>query len=126
MDATKPKILVIDDDPSMLHLLKLQLSNAGYDVLMAEDAVVAGHLLLDAAPDLMIVDVKMPYMDGYEFVAAVKADSSTRDIPVIFLTIKEDVADRAAELGAAAYLTKPVLADRLLEVVALFAGNSPN
>lgn len=73
----------------------------------------------------MIVDVKMPYMDGYEFVAAVKADSGTRDIPVIFLTIKEDVADRAAELGAAAYLTKPVLADRLLEVVALFAGNSP-
>jgi len=121
MGATKPKILVIDDDQSMLQLLRLQLSNAGYEVLLAEDAVVGGRLALSAAPDLMIVDVKMPYMDGYEFVAAAKSDSGTRNIPVIFLTSVDDIADRAAELGAAAYLTKPVLADRLLEIVALFA-----
>jgi len=121
MGALKPKVLIIDDDQSMLELLRLQLSNAGYEVLMAQDAMVGGRLALSAAPDLMIVDVKMPYMDGYEFVAAAKSDSGTRNIPVIFLTSVDDIADRAAELGAAAYLTKPVLADRLLEIVALFA-----
>ena len=117
--AAKPKILVIDDDPSMLQLLGLQLTNAGYEVLMAQDAMAGGRLALEAAPDLMIVDVQMPYMDGFEFVAAAKSDNSTRDIPVVFLTSDDDFADRAKNLGAAAYLMKPVRAQRLLEVVAL-------
>src|SRR5436309_15850808 len=116
---TKPRarILVIDDDKSMLELLKLHLSNAGYDVVTAEDAVVAGRHVFEAAPDLIIADVGMPYMDGYELVRALKADSATRDIPVVFLTSREDVADYAKQLGAGAYLHKPVSADRLLEIV---------
>ncbi len=119
---TKPRarILVIDDDKSMLELLKLHLSNAGYDVVTAEDAVVAGRHVFEAAPDLIIADVSMPYMDGYELVRALKADSATRDIPVVFLTSREDVADYAKQLGAVAYLHKPVSADRLLEIVALY------
>src|SRR5947209_19179880 len=82
---TKPKarILVVDDDKSMLELLKLHLSNAGYDVVTEEDAVVAGRHVFEAAPDLIIADVSMPYMDGYELVRALKADSATRDMPVI-------------------------------------------
>jgi CheY-like chemotaxis protein len=91
-------------------------------VLSAEDAVVAGHLILQGKPDLLIVDVQMPYMDGYEFVGALKKDPDTRDIPVVFLTTDDGVSSEANRLGAAAYLKKPVMADRLLEVVALFVG----
>ncbi len=117
---TKARILIVDDDTSMLQLLKRHLSNAGYEVLTAEDGVAAGRHVLKARPDLIIADVGMPYMDGFELVAALKADSATRDIPVVFLTSREDVADYAKELGAVAYLHKPVLADRLVEIVALF------
>lgn len=118
----KHKILVVDDDESMRGLLTLHLSNAGYEVLAAEDAVVAGHMALEERPALMIVDVNMPYMDGYEFVAALKADEKTRDIPIVFLTSRSDVTDQARRLGASACLSKPVVVDRLLEVVDLFAG----
>lgn len=114
------KILVVDDEPAMRELLRLHLANHGYEVLAAEDAVVAGHMVLAEKPALLIVDVHMPYMDGYEFVAALKADPETRDIPVIFLTTDDAVATQAQRLGAAAYLSKPVMADRLLQVVGLF------
>ena len=106
----------------MRDLLRLHLANEGYDVLAAEDAIVGGHLMLRDPPDLVIVDVQMPYMDGYEFVAAMKGDPATRDIPVVFLTTDDNVAAHASRLGAAAYLHKPVTADRLLEVVGLFVG----
>jgi len=115
------KILVIDDDDAMRELLKLHLRNNGYEVLAAEDAIVAGHLVIDEKPDLLIVDVQMPYMNGYEFVSALKSDPTTRHIPVVFLTTDDNVGEYARKLGAAAYLNKPVIADRLLEVVALFA-----
>jgi len=104
----------------MRDLLKFHLRKQGYDVLMAEDAVVAGHLVVRHKPDLLIVDVQMPYMNGYDFVEAVKKDPETKSIPVLFLTSDEDVAHRAPKLGAAAYLRKPVTADRLIEVVAMF------
>jgi chemosensory pili system protein ChpA (sensor histidine kinase/response regulator) len=118
----RAKVLVVDDEPSMRELLRLHLSNEGYEVLSAEDAVVAGHLILQAKPDLLIIDVQMPYMDGYEFVGALKNDPDTRDIPVVFLTTDDSVSSQAKRLGAAAYLKKPVMADRLLEVVGLFVG----
>jgi two-component system chemotaxis response regulator CheY len=120
MHRKRSTILVVDDDESMRALLRLHLSNAGYDVLVAEDAIVAGHLVLREAPDLLIVDVQMPYMNGYEFVAALKSDADTREIPVIFLTTDDQVAEHARKLGAAAYLNKPVTADHLLQVVGLF------
>jgi CheY-like chemotaxis protein len=116
----RPTILVVDDEESIRQLLKLHLGNAGYDVLVADDAVIAGHLVVREPPDLVIVDVQMPYMNGYEFVAALKGDPATRDIPVVFLTMDDNVAEHARKLGAAACLNKPVRADRLLEVVGLF------
>jgi len=111
-------ILVVDDDPCMRELLRLHLSNAGYGVRTAEDAIVAGHMLLEAVPRLMIVDVNMPYMTGLEFVAAVRADATLPEIPVIFLTSDEGSFARGLSLGASAYLLKPVRADRLLALVA--------
>src|SRR5690242_9248789 len=108
IDDRRPKIVVIDDDVLIRTLLKLHLGNAGYGVLVAEDAVVGGHLVIQKAPDLVICDVQMPYMDGYEFVAALKGDPQTEQIPVIFLSSEDDIADKARTLGAVAYLRKPV------------------
>ena len=111
-------ILVVDDDESMRDLLRLHLSAAGYDVLLAEDAIVAGHLVLRSPPDLIICDVNMPHLDGFEFVEALKADKTLPNIPVIFLTSVEEGDQRGKALGAVGYVTKPVRADKLLSLVA--------
>src|SRR3954466_7763243 len=111
-------ILVVDDDESMRDLLRLHLTAAGYEVQLAEDAITAGYFVLRSPPDLIISDVNMPHMDGFEFVAALKADKSVPNIPVIFLTSVEEGDVRGKALGAVGYLTKPVRADRLLNMVA--------
>ena len=116
------RILVVDDDPDLLGLLRLHLSTAGYEVRAAEDAIQAGYMVLAEPPDLIITDVRMPHMDGFEFVATLKADSSVPDIPVIFLTSSDDDYDRGKALGAVGYVTKPVRADRLLALVAEHVG----
>lgn len=116
-----PMVLVIDDDKIVRSLVRLHLANAGYTVTEAEDAVEGGHLALKEMPDLIVCDVDMPYMDGYEFVAALKSDALTQQIPVVFLSVRDDVAEHAGRLGAAAYLRKPVTADRLLQIVELYA-----
>jgi CheY-like chemotaxis protein len=87
-------------------------------VQVAPDAIAAGYIVLKSPPDLIITDVNMPHMDGFEFVAALKADRSLPSIPVIFLTSVEDGDARGKELGAVGYITKPVRADRLLSLVA--------
>jgi two-component system chemotaxis response regulator CheY len=111
-------ILVVDDDESLRQLLGLHLSAAGYAVLLAEDAIAAGYLVLRQPPDLIISDVNMPHMGGFEFVAALKSDKTLPDIPVIFLTSFEEGDHRGKQLGAVGYLTKPIRADRLLAMVA--------
>jgi CheY-like chemotaxis protein len=111
-------ILVVDDDESLRELLSLHLSAAGYEVLVAADAIAAGYMVLRAPPDLIITDVNMPHMDGFEFIAALRSDTALPRIPVIFLTSSEDDDNRSRQLGAVGYVTKPVLADRLLSLVA--------
>ena len=118
--APRAKIAVIDDDRFIRYLLDLHLRKAGYEVFAAEDAVAAGRIILERAPDVILCDVDMPYMDGYEFVAALRADPATRHIPVIFLTVNKNVSERAKELGAG-HLLKPVMVDDLLQAVAQFA-----
>ena len=123
--VTSGKIVVIDDDESMCELIRLHLKNAGYQVSVAEDAIEGGHAVLRTSPDLIIVDVNMPYMNGYEFVSALKSDPQTKEIPVLFITTNDDVGEYAKALGAVAYLKKPLVPDRLLEVVALLAPRAP-
>ena len=114
------KILVVHDDTSMLGLLKLHLEKAGYQVLLAQDGVAGRQLASSAAPNLILVDVDMPYWNGYGLFQRLKADPGTRHIPVVFLTADRQVEDGAPQLGAEACLKKPLKVDRLLEVVALF------
>src|SRR5881394_3394813 len=118
-------ILVVDDDQTIRELLQLHLRNAGYAVHVAEDAVEAGHLVLRSPPDLIISDVNMPHMDGFEFIAALKADKTLPQIPVIFLTSVEEGGDRGKHLGAVGYVTKPVRADYLLALVAKHVAGGP-
>ena len=113
-------ILVVDDDANVRELLRLHLSAAGYEVQAAEDAIAAGYLVLRTPPDLIVCDVHMPHMDGFEFISALKADRSIPEIPVIFLTTFEEGDHRGKELGVVAYLTKPIRADRLLSMVAKY------
>ena len=111
-------ILIVDDDESIRELLRMHLSSAGYSVNVAEDAIAAGYMVLRSPPDLIIADVNMPHMDGFEFVAALKAEKSIPNIPVIFLTSMEEGDHRRRDVGAVGYLTKPVRSDRLLSLVA--------
>lgn len=110
-------ILVVDDDQSLRELLRLHLSSAGYEVNTASDGIEAGYAVLRSPPDLILTDVNMPHMNGYEFVAALKSEPALARIPVIFLTSMEEF-ERGKELGAVGYLNKPIRADRLLQVVA--------
>jgi CheY-like chemotaxis protein len=112
------KILVVEDDELMREFIALILRNAGYDVETAHDGVEAGVAVLSKPPALIVADVLMPGLDGFEFVATLRQLRKTRDIPVIFLTSHATGETRGKELGAIAYLHKPLNAERLLSVVA--------
>ena len=111
-----PSILVVDDAPDNLRLLLQVLMQHGYEVRPVREgqrAITAAQL---DPPDLILLDIKMPGMDGYEVCKRLKADERTREIPVIFLTVLDDVVDvvRGFELGGVDYVTKPVRAGELL------------
>ncbi len=114
----RTSILVVDDDDCVRQLLKLHLVHAGYHVRAASDAISAGYMVLESPPDLILCDVTMPHLNGFDFVEALKGDKSIPDIPVIFLTSRDDGEYRARCLGAADYLVKPVLSDQLLSAIA--------
>src|SRR3954466_15366665 len=101
-------ILVVDDDTNVRELLKLHLGAAGYEVHVAADAIAAGYLVLRSPPDLLICDVNMPHMNGFEFVSALKPAPTTPHSPGIFLTPFEEGEERGKELGVVGYLTKPI------------------
>jgi DNA-binding response OmpR family regulator len=112
------RILVVEDEEVMRELLRLHLSSAGYAVELAEDAIGAGYAVLKALPDLIICDVEMPHMDGFQFIAALRADKTLPRLPVIFLTsVAEREGAARVELGAADYLFKPVRLEELLAAV---------
>ena len=116
-------ILVVDDDPMSLKLLGLNLRDAGYSVTCAEDAVAAGHRVMEQMPDLVIADFKMPYMSGVDFIAALRADASIPDLPVIFITSMENRPQIAGRTFGFPLLTKPLQADELLATVAAQLGD---
>lgn len=115
----KPRILIIDDNISFRELLHIMLSNEGYAVEVAEDAVEGGKAMLAAQPDLVICDIDMPFMDGLELLSALRTDPSTASLKVILLSGRKDVEAliRAEQLGALDYLVKPVTRERLLDSI---------
>ncbi|MDJ1177414.1 response regulator [Roseofilum sp. BLCC_M91] len=114
------KILVIDDVPENLRLLKSLLKNEGYDVRFAPNAKFALASLTRFVPDLILLDIMMPEMDGYALCEQLKKNPDTQKIPVIFLTALNEGADKVKgfQLGAVDYITKPFQAEEVLVRVA--------
>ena len=112
------KILVVDDNECIRDLLCLHLAHAGYEVLAAEDAIVARRLLREQRVDLLLADIEMPLLNGLALVRALRDDASTSYLPVIFVTSHAKYEGLAKELGAVAFLTKPVRTSQLFTTVA--------
>lgn len=119
MPQTKKKVLICDDDPAILRVLQVNLEIEGYDVYIAHHGEEAVELAMAHHPDLVILDIMMPRLDGYEACEAIKSNSATADIPVVFLSARAQQSDieRGRSFGVAEYLTKPFDPMELLQVV---------
>jgi DNA-binding response OmpR family regulator len=107
------KVLVAEDEPDIRGLISYCLRYAGYRVVEAPNGEEAIQKALDELPDLILLDVRMPRMSGYDVCAVLKAQASTRNIPVIFLSARGQEAEikRGLELGAEEYILKPFAPD---------------
>ncbi|NJO73448.1 MAG: response regulator [Leptolyngbyaceae cyanobacterium RM1_406_9] len=114
-------ILVVDDTPENLHLLSSTLSQQGYDVRGALSGSIALTGIRNIMPDLILLDIMMPGINGYEVCEQVKADTLLQDIPVIFISAVDDALDKvkAFEVGAVDYITKPFQIEEVLARVEL-------
>jgi DNA-binding response OmpR family regulator len=112
----KKKILVIDDEFEIVELTKMILEKEGFAVIGADSGMNALTQLQDLRPDLILLDVNMPEMDGWEVLKVLKADDATARIPVILFTIKSEVRDKVHGIqgGAYDYITKPFSYDELV------------
>lgn len=103
------KVLVVDDEPDVLLLCRVNLEFEGYTVVQASDGIEALEQMRAESPDLVLLDVMMPRMDGWAVLETAKADPLLQATPIVLLTAKVQEADqiRGFELGAAEYITKP-------------------
>ncbi len=104
-----PTILVVEDTKEIAALVKFRLRSSGYEVLVAEDGQAGLEIAQKTKPDMIILDIMMPVMNGMEALMCLKSDYATRSIPVILLTAQSTEQDvvRGLELGADDYVTKP-------------------
>ncbi len=107
---TPPQILIVDDNPANLDIFETRLAAHGYDIITARDGAEGLAVAMDRKPDLILLDVMMPKMDGIEVCRRLKGDPSLPFIPVILVTAKAEAEDVVAglEAGGDEYLTKPV------------------
>lgn len=106
---SKRKVLIVDDEPSIIELLQLNLENNGFEVIIAENGEDAIKLAFNNLPDVILLDLMLPGIDGYEVCKVIRANEDTGKVPIIMLTAKGDEADKVIglELGADDYITKP-------------------
>jgi len=116
---SKGQLLIVDDNPQNIQVLGTMLRNENYRISVAMNGVQALERVKAAKPELILLDVQMPEMDGIECCKRLKADPETKDIPVIFLTALSQTEDmkRGYEVGAADYATKPFNGPELLRRV---------
>ncbi|VAX36773.1 hypothetical protein MNBD_UNCLBAC01-1284 [hydrothermal vent metagenome] len=110
MQYINKKILIVDDDPVQTKLLEHCIGKEGYEVLFTNEAADGLQMAMDENIDVLILDVMMPIINGYNFCKLLKSEENHLDIPVIFLTSRDEKDDIAIghEMGASAYMTKPV------------------
>jgi CheY-like chemotaxis protein len=115
--VTSPKrVLVVDDDETIRDLLVMTLSEEGYEVVAAPNGEAALELLRRARPDVIVLDMKMPVLDGWQFARAYR-EAPGPHAPVVVLTAAENAAQRAAEINADGWVAKPFDLDELLRVI---------
>jgi len=116
-----PVVLMIDDEPEMLDLTSQRLEHSGYRVLTATDGVEGLRLARVHHPDMILLDIVMPEMDGYQILRLLKSEPAMEDIPVVMLTAKGTERDMSTsiDLGSICHLVKPFQSRELLEEVRL-------
>jgi DNA-binding NarL/FixJ family response regulator len=114
------RLLVVDDEPNLLRAVAVTLRAEGYDVTTARSGAEALVRVAESLPDLIVSDVRMPGVDGYQLARQLRSSSRTELVPIVFLTAKDELADRVAGFrsGVDAYLTKPFEPDELVAVIA--------
>lgn len=119
------KILAVDDEKHIVRLVQVNLERQGYEVVTANDGKEALEKVESERPDLVVLDVMMPYMDGFEVLQNLRRNPSTRDIPVIMLTAKAQDADvfKGWQSGVDCYLTKPFNPMELISFVKRIFGS---
>ena len=119
---SKKKILIVEDEESLLKLESILLTSKGYEVKGVSNGQAALDALAEDLPDLVLLDIMLPEIDGFEVCRRIKANSATRHIPVIMLTAKksrEDMA-RGETVGADWYITKPFKSAMVIETIQRF------
>ena len=113
------KILVIDDEAEITEIIETFLKDAGYQVLVENSSVMGIERAKSFRPDLILLDIMMPFMDGYEVCEELKKNKETENIPVIFLTGKDARSDegKSFKAGGDMFIKKPFNCERLLEIV---------
>ena len=120
------RVLVVDDELYIRNILDFSLNSEGFEVITAADGEEALKKALELIPDLIVLDVMMPKIDGFEVCRAVKAKAETKEIPVILLTARDTDADRkkGKEVNCDAYITKPFSPNMLADKVHEFLGST--
>ncbi|MEM7082421.1 MAG: response regulator [Pseudomonadota bacterium] len=115
-----PVVLIVDDSPTEVHVIKAALESEGYDILSAESGEVGVQIARDKQPDLILMDVVMPGLNGFQATRQLSRDPATADIPVIMVTTKNQKTDRiwGMRQGAVDYIVKPFSAADLIEKTA--------
>jgi two-component system alkaline phosphatase synthesis response regulator PhoP len=124
--VAKGKILVVDDEIYIVHILDFSLGIEGYEVMTALDGEQALAKVSQEKPDLIVLDIMMPKLDGYETCKALKSNPGTKDIPVILLSAKGRNVDQKVgfEVGADDYITKPFSPRKLVERINAILGQT--
>ena len=119
---SKKKILIVEDEESLLKLESILLTSRGYEVKGVADGRAALEALATMKPDLVLLDIMLPEMDGFEVCRQIKGDETTRHIPVIMLTAKKSREDmvKGEEVGADWYITKPFKSAMVIETIQRF------
>jgi len=116
LPSSKPSILLVDDTPTNLRILGIVFEKQGFEIFVATDGVSALEQVPNIRPDLILLDVMMPGLDGFETCQRLKANPDTADIPVIFMTALTETMDKVKgfQAGAVDYVTKPIQLEEVL------------
>jgi CheY-like chemotaxis protein len=124
-EEVRKVVLIVDDQPSIVTTLKFQVMNAGFDVLVANSGEQAMKIITESRPDLILLDVMMPRINGWEVCRRLKANPATSEIPIFMVTSLHGDADtsEARNSGANEFLVKPIKTDDLIKRIKKYLGS---